>query len=197
LLQIKDRHNGNILLDVHGHVSHIDFGFMLTNSPGSVGFEMAPFKLPQEYIDVLGGIDSETFEQFRELFKLGFLALRKRADIVLGMVEIMEKDSRLPCFTGMNKQPSTIPNPIEIQYPVTNSLRDRFHLSMTDDSLCGLLDQYIDSSAHNMFTKMYDTFQVLFVYLVLCKWNFINIYFFLKNSLSLYINTTISTATVS
>ncbi|KAK8828530.1 hypothetical protein WA577_000017, partial [Blastocystis sp. JDR] len=45
VLQIKDRNDGNILLDKHGVLVHIDFGFMLSNCPGNIHFETAPFKL--------------------------------------------------------------------------------------------------------------------------------------------------------
>ena len=69
LLQIKDRHNGNIIMDDVGHIVHIDFGFMLSNSPGGVNFEAAPFKLTRELLEVLDsnaeGNASEMFDYFK------------------------------------------------------------------------------------------------------------------------------------
>ena len=48
---------------------HIDFGFMLSNSPGGVNFEAAPFKLTRELLEVLDsnseGKPSEMFDYFK------------------------------------------------------------------------------------------------------------------------------------
>ncbi|KAJ3138469.1 Phosphatidylinositol 4-kinase pik1alpha (PI4-kinase)(PtdIns-4-kinase) [Physocladia obscura] len=120
LLQIKDRHNGNILVDKDGHTIHIDFGFMLSNSPGNMGFELAPFKLPQEFIDILGGTRSLKFQQYRKLCKDAFIAVRKRWDLIVGLVEIMEKDSVLPCFTGHSVKPNNTPGG-SVSQPATPS----------------------------------------------------------------------------
>ena len=56
---------------------------MLSNSPGNLGFEAAPFKLPLEYVEVLGGVDSEHFREFKRLFKDGFEAARKHCDRIV------------------------------------------------------------------------------------------------------------------
>ena len=71
LLQVKDRHNGNILLDSEGHLIHIDYGFILSCSPKNLGFENSPFKLTPEFVDVMGGVDSDMFAYFKILILQG------------------------------------------------------------------------------------------------------------------------------
>ena len=92
------RHNGNILLDSDGHVIHIDFGYILTISPRNLGFEMSPFKLTQELIDVMGGVGSDMFEYFKILMLQGLIAARKHHERLVGLVDMMMSGSPLPCF---------------------------------------------------------------------------------------------------
>ncbi|KAG2218298.1 hypothetical protein INT45_000980, partial [Circinella minor] len=145
ILQVKDRHNGNILIDNEGHLIHIDFGFLLSNSPGSVGFEMAPFKLPQEYIDILGGIHGEKFAEYKALMKAGFLAVRKHCENIILLVEMMCKDSKLPCFQNGEQ--------------TLQQLRERFQLQLTEPQAEEFVDKMIMSSCCNVFTRLYDTYQ--------------------------------------
>ena len=51
-MQVKDRHNGNILLDDQGHLIHIDYGFMLSSSPKNLGFESSAFKMTYDFVEV-------------------------------------------------------------------------------------------------------------------------------------------------
>ncbi|KAH0830583.1 kinase-like protein [Lanmaoa asiatica] len=136
LLQIKDRHNGNILLDREGHLIHIDFGFMLSNSPGNIGFEAAPFKLPPEYVEVLGGIGGEAFLEFRRLFREGFEVARKHCDRII--------NSTLPCFVAFGDQ-------------TANQLRERFQPALTHSLVGEYVDRLIDSSLGSNWTRLYDS----------------------------------------
>ncbi|XP_023114924.1 phosphatidylinositol 4-kinase beta isoform X4 [Felis catus] len=167
LLQVKDRHNGNILLDAEGHIIHIDFGFILSSSPRNLGFETSAFKLTTEFVDVMGGLDGDMFNYYKMLMLQGLIAARKHMDRVVQIVEIMQQGcrrcsgaspsgpvmtvaqiicSQLPCFHGS----STIRN-----------LKERFHMSMTEEQLQLLVEQMVDGSMRSITTKLYDGFQYL------------------------------------
>ena len=91
ILNLKDRHNGNIMIDMKGKIIHIDYGFILGISPGNVGFETAPFKMTKEYVNLLDGINSDVYNYFINLLTKGFLALRKYYDSFYKIIEIMLK----------------------------------------------------------------------------------------------------------
>ena len=90
LLQLKDRHNGNIMIDDAGHIIHIDFGFCFDIAPGGITFERAPFKLTSEMIAVMGGSqESQPYHWFEELCVKAFLACRPYADKLAACVNVM------------------------------------------------------------------------------------------------------------
>uniref|UniRef100_A0A914WPB7 Phosphatidylinositol 4-kinase beta n=1 Tax=Plectus sambesii TaxID=2011161 RepID=A0A914WPB7_9BILA len=144
-LQVKDRHNGNILLDSEGHLIHIDFGFILSISPKNLGFETSPFKLTQELVDVMGGIGSDMFEYFKILMLRGLIAARKHHERIMNIVEIMMSGSQLPCFRG--------------GATTVRALRDRFHMNCTDEQLHNLVDSMVEQSKDSLTTRLYDNFQ--------------------------------------
>lgn len=148
ILQIKDRHNGNIMFDSEGHIVHIDFGFLLSNSPGSVGFESAPFKLTQEYVDLLGGVNSYYFMKFKSLTKDAFKSLRRNSQCIIDMVELMQKDSSLPCFKA-GENTSVL-------------LKQRFQLHLNDEEIDLFIENVlINKSLNSAYTRLYDQFQLL------------------------------------
>jgi phosphatidylinositol 4-kinase len=148
LLQIKDRHNGNLMLDTEGHIIHIDYGFMLSNSPGGVNFEGAPFKLTRELLEVMDsnseGKPSELFDYYKVLCIQGFLACRKHADRIILLVDMMS-NSGCPAF-------KTGPRAVK-------SLRTRFHLSLTEDQCMQMVLNLISDSLDSWRTRQYDYYQ--------------------------------------
>jgi phosphatidylinositol 4-kinase len=133
LLQVKDRHNGNILLDDQGHLIHIDYGFMLSSSPKNLGFESSAFKMTYEFVEVMGGVQSDMFAYFKILMLKGFLAARKHMDKLVPIIEIMQLGSQLPCFQKGGAS-------------IVRSLRDRFHLNLTEELLQIQIDNMITTT---------------------------------------------------
>lgn len=91
VIGIRDRHNGNILLDMNGRVIHIDYGFILGQSPGHLHFESAPFKLTSEYIEIINGIESGLFFYFKSLLIRGLIEIRKHVESFVTIIEITAK----------------------------------------------------------------------------------------------------------
>jgi len=89
ILQIKDRHNANILMDREGHIMHIDFGFVLGETPkmGKVPLfsERAPFKLSAEFWEVIGGW--KNFKRFCEMFEAAYAVAASHSDEICSLVE--------------------------------------------------------------------------------------------------------------
>ncbi|TNV84567.1 hypothetical protein FGO68_gene9624 [Halteria grandinella] len=154
ILQIKDRHNANILVDREGHIVHIDFGFMLTRFPGNVfQFEQVPFKLTSDFMDVMGGVQGEGFKRFRKHFIHGFYALHKNADKLVLLVQMLgSAQSDLPCFSVGGVQTAV------------NQLRQRLcpkgsTEKMLKSECIEYADRLIMESNDNWRTHVYDRYQ--------------------------------------
>lgn len=95
LLQVKDRHNANIMIEDTGSMFHIDFGFIFGDSPGfNMNFENAPFKLTKEYVELMGGLESMTFKTFEDLLVNGFMALAKHQEEIVAVVDLFYTGKR-------------------------------------------------------------------------------------------------------
>nr|CAD2200678.1 unnamed protein product [Meloidogyne enterolobii] len=145
LLQVKDRHNGNIMLNSGGSIIHIDFGFMFESSPGgNLGFE-PDFKLSQEMVDIMGHrADSGPFREFADKCVQVYLATRPYYNDFIALVSMM-LDTKLPCFRGKTIQ----------------QLRSRFAPEATDREAAKYMMSIINSCYTNVRSKMYDQIQFL------------------------------------
>ncbi|EGR27387.1 phosphatidylinositol 4-kinase, putative [Ichthyophthirius multifiliis] len=119
LLQIKDRHNGNILIDNVGHIIHIDFGFIFSIAPGGIKFETANFKLTNEYVSLMGGRNSDQFGYFKSLMVRGFIEIKKHINTFVCLLQIMMEQTNMQCFVDFDLA----------------TFRDRFKENSTDQGM--------------------------------------------------------------
>ncbi|KAF7338006.1 hypothetical protein MVEN_02024500 [Mycena venus] len=159
ILQIKDRHNGNIMIDGEGHIVHIDFGFLFDIDESiphfssclslldffGVKFEPHSFKLNHEMVLLMGGRYSQGYQLFQHLTVKAFLAIRPHAEQLISTVQLM-LDTGLPSFKGE---------------PTIKRLRDRYALGLNERQAAEWMMSVIRNAHENVRSTAYDEFQRL------------------------------------
>jgi predicted transcriptional regulator len=144
-LQIKDRHNGNILLHKDGRIVHIDFGFLFTTAPGK-GVELekhVPFKLLSEYVALLGDKARVFVLQFRK----GFDAIIEQRERILSMMRMMILTQMKPFDCLADPERAFVELEKRLSPPSEPKARRKF------------VDGLIDMSWDNWRARWYDKFQ--------------------------------------
>lgn len=146
VLQIKDRHDGNILLLRDGSIVHIDYGYMLgRRMNGVVEIESAPFKLTSDWVEVMGGQTGAAYQQFLALCVRGYFAARKHSKRFVSLARSMQIGSTLPCLEGGER--------------VLQQLQERLGLSLSDRECVDLFVRLRDEALRSWRTGAYDMLQ--------------------------------------
>ncbi|KAG8934422.1 phosphatidylinositol-4- kinase [Tulasnella sp. 417] len=156
ILQIKDRHNGNIMIDAHGHIVHVDFGFLFDIDKyccavvsqlmaQGVKFEASSFKLTHEMVVLMGGRESQGYALFVQLTVKAFLAIRPHTEQLVQAVALM-LGTGFPSFKGE---------------PTIKRLRERFAPGLTERQAADFMMAIIKNAHENMRSTVYDEFQRL------------------------------------
>jgi phosphatidylinositol 4-kinase len=167
VLSIRDRHNGNILLDDVGHVIHVDFGFMLCGAPGGRamqqmgGFEPSrAFKLTSELLEVLS-IQPKFFKDFRALLVEGLTAVRQDAQELLALLQLSmlgSENGSMSCFDSPRGHAEAVLEDVcdRLCLPRSGGSADDVK---TEQDFRAVVDRLVDDSVDHWRSRMYDTVQ--------------------------------------
>jgi phosphatidylinositol kinase/protein kinase (PI-3 family) len=90
---------------------------------------------------VLGGVAAPAFEEFKALCKKAFQALRREAERLIMLVDLMGKQSKMPCFAAGSAS-------------VTNSLRARLMLHMSKEEAESFVEELVAKSVGSYYTRL-------------------------------------------
>lgn len=169
VLAIRDRHNGNIMLDDVGHIVHVDFGFMLCGSPGGKaaqqmgGFEhTGGFKLTAELMEVLD-CQADLYKLFKELLVKGLTAVRHEAQELLSLLQLSligSENSSMMCFESPRGHPEDVLEDVCDRLCLPRK-GGRAEDVRTDEEFCIFAERLVDQSVGHWRTRLYDTVQYM------------------------------------
>lgn len=158
ILRLGDRHNGNIMLEMEsGRLAHIDFGFVFGMRPGKdkiphtdFSFERAAFKITSEMIEIIDGKGSPLWDEFVKTMYDALMAVRKKAQTLITLVEITGHKSMFPCF---NQPGGGVKR-------VLRELKQRLFLDVPDHLVLAKVKKLAELSYQHIGTVLYERFQL-------------------------------------
>ena len=112
-----------------------------------MNFENVPFKLTQEYLEVLGGQDSPIFTTFKLLFMRGFLEARRHAHKFILLVQLMQDANMVAYLAGGDR--------------VVEALRQRFRLDLSEEECMEHAIALVEMSCNHWRSVQYDKYQFI------------------------------------
>lgn len=118
-----------MLLTKKGHLFHVDFGYILGRDPKPFP---PPMKLSREMVEAMGGVTSDHYQTFRKLCYTAFLHLRRHANLILNLFNLMVD--------------ATIPDIALEPDKTVKKVQDKFRLDLNDEEAVHYIQGLIDVS---------------------------------------------------
>ena len=144
LFQVKDRHNANILLNSDKRIIHVDFAFILGSLPGNLKLEATSFKMSGDFISLIKGKHSQSFDHLKEIFTRGFMILRKNIGKIV-------KISKFFILEGQKK--------FKKRFRIFELIR-RFGIKFNDFNSIRFCHLLFKDSLEDWRTEQYDKYQL-------------------------------------
>ena len=108
-----------------------------------MAFELSPFKLTSDYLAIIG----PHFALFVQLLKAAFLSLRRNVEEFCVLVELLQRESKLPSFA--------------LGEGTVVALRGRLKLELREKEAENWVDGLVERSRGSAWTRGYDLYQAL------------------------------------
>jgi phosphatidylinositol 3-kinase len=143
LMGVGDRHLDNLMITKTGRFFHIDFGFMFGRDPKPLP---PAFRLTQQMVDGMGGLESAEYRQFCSLACQAFNALRKSAGLVLNLLHLMSDAGIEDLSNNPSADADGVIAKVEERFrlDLTDEQAERFFLTLINDSLTAYAPRFMD-----------------------------------------------------